>query len=523
MFERFLQTEKCLPLPLSKRRYYAEITGVIRDQNGNVVLTSLDSLGEQVVRLDWFSGFRDYKVSVVIAFTFKPTLLPLVYWEKLDVVFADGNRNNLDPANLVWKFPQGLGAETHNGFSYIPTFSRYLINKKGEVYDTVLRRFQNTQYNAGYYSYSLYPDMGKKTSLKRHRGMCLAFTDYPHNVDQLQINHINGVPGDDRLENLEWVTPSENKIHAINMGLDKSGKPVRVSDLESGHTRTFPSMTAAIREIHKLGDKFERTVSDDRTSFMCGKYFVTLVNRDHRFGVVQNLTPVLVKNLKTGKVTEYPSIVDCSQKTGLSKHKVYWRIRALKQPLCPDFLLLKKASDKSPWRQPSETELRSLENAWTNGVDVRDAVTGTITSYDTQRELCRLLKISEASMFQRLELKRQPIFLAPDGRYIQLKRQSDCSDWKIYDDPIEEYWGNTVTKKVQVKDSATGKIVEFNSAKDCADALGILTTTLNWRLKSKGQKIYPDGKQYKYRNDEESFLEADPTLQSLLIACSAHQ
>jgi hypothetical protein len=107
----------------------------------------------------------------------------------------------------------------------------------------------------GYLKYTLCNKEINK-NFSSHRLVALHFIENP--LNKKEVNHKNGVKDDNRVENLEWVTQSENRQHCLKylnpkLRNNKLSKKTFQYDLQMNLINVFPSAKEAGRQtgIHQ--------------------------------------------------------------------------------------------------------------------------------------------------------------------------------------------------------------------------------------------------------------------------------
>ena len=100
----------------------------------------------------------------------------------------------------------------------------------------------------------------KRYTRQVHRLVLEAFNPI-ENMESLQVNHINGIKSDNRIENLEWVTASQNTHHA-----NKNGKGHQMN--QNGEKNSMVKLTTEqvieiIKETNKPNRRTDQKISED--------------------------------------------------------------------------------------------------------------------------------------------------------------------------------------------------------------------------------------------------------------------
>lgn len=88
---------------------------------------------------------------------------------------------------------------------------------------------------------------GSKRTFRAHRLVLMAFNPV-EGMEDLEVNHIDGNKKNNKLENLEWCTASENQLHAFRTGLQ-----IPRRGAECWQTRLTEDQVKEIFELRRQG------------------------------------------------------------------------------------------------------------------------------------------------------------------------------------------------------------------------------------------------------------------------------
>lgn len=142
----------------------------------------------------------------------------------------------------------------------IKGYEKYKISNLGEIKNSKTGRILKKDKSRNYYEVVL-SEKGKIKKYSVHRLVAEYFIPNPENKPQ--VNHKDGNKLNNKVDNLEWVTCSENILHSYANGLQIHnqlgkfgwnsfrGKPIKQIDIKSGKIiKEYGSMEDAARQLH---------------------------------------------------------------------------------------------------------------------------------------------------------------------------------------------------------------------------------------------------------------------------------
>lgn len=119
--------------------------------------------------------------------------------------------------NEIWRdIPGYEGIYQVSSTGIVRSLPRYETDRNGKQYQRKGIILQPTLTTTGYYKVKLVKN-GKRKDMKIHRLVAMAFLVNTYNKPH--INHKDGNPLNNVVDNLEWCTQSENAQHAHDTGL----------------------------------------------------------------------------------------------------------------------------------------------------------------------------------------------------------------------------------------------------------------------------------------------------------------
>lgn len=288
--------------------------------------------------------------------------------------------------------------------------------------------------------------------------------------------------------------------------------PVAVRNIHNGQVTIYPTRTSCAKACGLSDSVLTDILSRGKQVITREGFQIKKHNPDVEWETVDDVNKVeffetvrrrvLVRNVETGVVTEYDSILAVTESTGLHKDLIRYRLGKTGQPVFPDKTQMKYLNDPTPWRIPQDADREVLDSSWSKAVLARNVLTGEIREYAKSSDCCHEHGLKAAALSTRLSTGDQSVYKT--GWQFKLKKSSE--DWKIPEDPVKAVQGYRNSRPVLARYAATDEVKEFPTLKRASELHTLNITTLSYRLTKDPKTVYPGGVQFKYKDNPQPWV-----------------
>ena len=186
-----------------------------------------------------------------------------------------------------------------------------------------------------------------------HGLVCLAINGYPpDDGKKYEPNHINGIKSDNRAENLEWTTRSENVKHAYETQLNNSGIKITAKNIKTNQIKTYQSLKSMSTEWDIPRHNLRIILSRHTETPYKDEWLFTVINNSDDKPRQSKDREIWFKDYTTGKVNIVSDAAQAGFVTGINPGSVLFRTRK-RGPTVDNTMLagyvFRLLSDKRPW------------------------------------------------------------------------------------------------------------------------------------------------------------------------------
>lgn len=272
------------------------------------------------------------------------------------------------------------------GFYHIPGTTRYALDKNGQVYSLIRNRIlpeNKIDKSVRYKTINLSHESGYRISFPTHRLLALMFLNDGTNKSKMQVDHIDGNRFNNKLDNLEWVTPSENVLRSFRLGLrDNSAVSVVIYNPKTKEKKVFCSLGEAERDLRLHYSAISSRCKHEGKRIYPDGYQYMFGGESTVFPDISEVTdkygpdaPVATRNALTGEILHFKTSKDACIAHSYSPAMMSTYLNDDRQLLTEDLIQI-KPDDDTPWREIKDPYLDLKETSQYQPVTITDVVTG---------------------------------------------------------------------------------------------------------------------------------------------------